>query len=70
MTNKLIFASIFLCTAIFLSYKADDSVINGKAFDKHIKVLASDEFEGRKPFSPGETKTINYLKSEFEKLPE
>lgn len=68
MTNKLIFASIFLCTAIFLSYKADDSVINGKAFDKHIKVLASDEFEGRKPFSPGETKTINYLKSEFEKL--
>lgn len=68
MTNKLIFASIFLCTAIFLSYKADDSAINGKAFDKHIKVLASDEFEGRKPFSPGETKTINYLKSEFEKL--
>jgi len=68
MTNKLISAFILLSTAFFLSYKADDSAINGKAFDKHIKVLASDEFEGRKPFSPGETKTINYLKTEFEKL--
>jgi Zn-dependent M28 family amino/carboxypeptidase len=68
MTNKLIFICLFLSTAIFLNYKADDSAIKGKAFDKHIRVLASDEFEGRKPFSPGETKTINYLKTEFEKL--
>ncbi len=33
-----------------------------------IQVLASDEFEGRGPSSPGEEKTINYLKTEFEKL--
>lgn len=64
--NKLI---LFILSCAFLTgLKADDSAINGKAFDKHIKVLASDEFEGRKPFSPGETKTINYLKTEFEKL--
>jgi len=42
--------------------------INDTAFSKHIAVLASDDFEGRKPFTPGETKTINYLKGEFEKL--
>ncbi len=42
--------------------------INDTAFSKHISVLASDDFEGRKPFTPGETKTINYLKGEFEKL--
>ena len=42
--------------------------INDTAFSKHIAVLASDDFEGRKPFTPGETKTINYLKAEFEKL--
>jgi Zn-dependent M28 family amino/carboxypeptidase len=35
---------------------------------KHIAVLASDDFEGRKPFTSGETKTINYLKDEFQKL--
>lgn len=42
--------------------------INDTAFSKHIAVLASDDFEGRKPFTAGETKTINYLKGEFEKL--
>ena len=34
----------------------------------HIKVLASDDFMGRKPFTEGETKTVNYIKDEFEKL--
>lgn len=42
--------------------------INDTAFSKHIAVLASDDFEGRKPFTEGETKTINYLKGEFEKM--
>ena len=35
---------------------------------QHIAVLASDEFEGRAPATPGEEKTINYLQSEFEAL--
>lgn len=33
--------------------------------EPHIVKLASDEFEGRMPFSPGETKTINYLEAKF-----
>lgn len=45
-----------------------DQLIDDKEFSKHIAVLAHDSLEGRKPFSPGETKTINYLKAEFEKL--
>jgi Zn-dependent M28 family amino/carboxypeptidase len=32
---------------------------------KHIEKLASDEFQGRKPFTEGETKTINYLREQF-----
>jgi len=32
------------------------------------KVLASDEFEGRGPGTPGEEKTVKYLESEFKKL--
>ncbi len=35
------------------------------SLSKHIAVLASDEFEGRKPFTEGETKTIDYLKEQF-----
>ncbi|QCX38985.1 M28 family peptidase [Aureibaculum algae] len=35
---------------------------------KHMERLASDEFLGRRPFTEGEVKTVNYLKDEFEKL--
>ncbi len=34
----------------------------------HIKVLASDEFEGRAPASKGEELTIQYLTDQFKKL--
>jgi len=34
----------------------------------HVKVLASDEFEGRAPGTPGEEKTVAYLVDEFKKL--
>lgn len=32
---------------------------------KHIAELSGDDFEGRKPFTEGETKTIQYLKDKF-----
>jgi len=35
---------------------------------EHVKVLSSDEFEGRAPGSPVEEKTVAYLVSEFKKL--
>lgn len=51
---------------------AADSVaikmINDSSFTKHMTVLASDEFEGRKPFTNGEKKSINYLKEQFSAL--
>lgn len=31
-----------------------------------VEVLSSDDFQGRKPFTEGETKTVNYLKEQFE----
>jgi len=47
--------------AALATISADDLV-------RHIKVLASDEFEGRAPGSNGETKTVAYLTQEFKKL--
>src|ERR1044071_7181061 len=42
--------------------------INGRNLLKHIKVLASDEFEGRSPGTKGETLTVAYLKQYFTRL--
>ncbi|AXY78746.1 M20/M25/M40 family metallo-hydrolase [Paraflavitalea soli] len=41
------------------------ATMSADSLAKHIAVLASDEFQGRKPFTEGETKTINYLKEQF-----
>ena len=37
-------------------------------FMQHVNILASDEFEGRAPSTPGGRKTVEYLEGEFEKL--
>jgi len=42
--------------------------INDSSLTKYLAIIAADSLEGRKPFTAGETKTINYLKAEFEKL--
>lgn len=47
-----------------LSVKA----INDASLSQYLSVIAADSLAGRKPFTSGETKTINYLKNEFEKL--
>ena len=39
--------------------------ISGDSMLKNIRVLASDEFEGRAPASPGEEKTIQFLVQQF-----
>ena len=35
---------------------------------EHIKTLSSDTFEGRRPGTPGEERTVEYLTGEFQKL--
>jgi Zn-dependent M28 family amino/carboxypeptidase len=35
-------------------------------FRRHIAALASDDFEGRKPATPGEEKTVEYIRQQFE----
>ena len=42
--------------------------INNDDIKKHIKTLASDEFEGRLPTTVGEQKTLDYLINEFKQL--
>src|SRR5580698_8065270 len=42
--------------------------IDDVAYADHVRVLASDEFLGRKPGTPGEDKTVAYLVERFHKL--
>ena len=39
--------------------------VSGEEIGQWIETLSSDEFEGRGPSSPGEEKTINYLRDQF-----
>jgi Zn-dependent M28 family amino/carboxypeptidase len=42
--------------------------ITEEGFLQNVKTLSSDEFLGRMPFTEGETKTINFLKEQFEQI--
>ena len=46
-------------------FRNAEKAVSVAEMGKHISVLASDEFQGRKPFTEGETKTIQYLKDVF-----
>ena len=41
------------------------SSLNLDSLTRHIIVLSSDSFQGRRPFTEGEIKTVNYLKQSF-----
>ena len=42
--------------------------INAQSLMSEIKTLSSDEFEGRKPASAGEQKTVDYLQQQFQQI--
>ena len=44
------------------------SEIDAWDLSRHVRTLASDEFGGRAPFSPGERKTLDYLVDAFERV--
>jgi Zn-dependent M28 family amino/carboxypeptidase len=44
------------------------NTITADGMMKHIRVLASDEFEGRAPGTPGEEKSVGYLVKQFQAM--
>src|SRR5215217_6274126 len=66
--------TILICFLIApLTNIAQTQKSNQKLFDtiqlkKHIVTLASDSFQGRKPFTDGETRTIEYLTNELKTM--
>jgi Zn-dependent M28 family amino/carboxypeptidase len=76
MRKKFIFSSLIITLTIlaFLSCgpKAHDveaamASLSADELAVDVEILSSDDYEGRFPASPGEEKTIAFLKEEFEK---
>lgn len=59
----LAFGAIISCSP---SKKSPE--LSEQTFEKHIATLASDEFQGRLPFTEGEKKTVAYLEEQFKAI--
>jgi Zn-dependent M28 family amino/carboxypeptidase len=76
LRKTFLFAAILSVLISFFSGCAKENqglekaleTIKAEDLAEDVAVLASDEFEGRFPSSPGEEKTVNFLREEFLKL--
>ena len=74
MKNNLLItatcALFFCCSCSNNSSTIGDTdgldILNADSLVRNITQLSADDFEGRKPFTEGETKTIEFLKTKFE----
>ena len=70
LLNSLLFFSAVLLSACNQTNKQVEvkdglSSLNLDSLTRHIIVLSSDSFQGRRPFTEGEIRTVNYLKQSF-----
>jgi Zn-dependent M28 family amino/carboxypeptidase len=65
--NAMLATTMLLATAAIQTVYAADNApqFDAKRLSQDVKVLASDEFEGRGPHTAGETKTVDYLIQQF-----
>ena len=66
----LLLLSMFLLSFFYKNNVIGDGLqsFNADSLKGYIRILSSDEYEGRKPFTRAETKTINYLQEQFKRL--
>ena len=70
-TFSFVFGAIFLlsaCNRRESDLKQAENQIQAGDLANSIKVLSSDEFEGRGPVTPGEEKSIHYLADQFKTI--
>ncbi len=69
--KKIIIVGWVLCISSVGAQKRiknAEQFITDKGLRQHLKILASDEFQGRKPFTEGEEKTTAYLAKAYKEL--
>jgi len=60
--------AIVTAVALTGAASAQTTGIDAQRISDHIKVLASDDFQGRGPATPGETKSVAYLIEQYKKI--
>ncbi len=68
MHYNLSFFALLISVVSFVPSASAQPEISSARILERTKILASDNFEGRAPGSPGEEKTVAYLIGEFKKL--
>ena len=58
-------AVLFSCSQEHYTQEDAFNAITQQSLENHIRILSSDEFQGRKPFTEGEAKTLRYLETQF-----
>ncbi|HYD45917.1 MAG TPA: M28 family peptidase [Phenylobacterium sp.] len=58
-------AILFAATVLATPALAQPADIDAKRLAEHIRILSSDEYEGRAPATPGEVKTVDYVSKAF-----
>ena len=64
----LLASTILLAAAGSAAAQSGPVQAEGARLNEHVRVLASDEFEGRGVATPGEQKTVDYLVAQFEAI--
>lgn len=61
---------LIACSPSSTTYDAHDglSSFSASTFESYLKTLSSNDFMGRKPFTEGETKTLNFLQNELKNI--
>lgn len=67
MKSSLPLLLVSLCAMPVLAADIPGGGINADNLSRHVRVLASDEFEGRAPATRGEEKTVAYIVDELKR---
>jgi hypothetical protein len=65
--KKTFLTLIAICTLFYSCTESIDKIINAKEVERIERILASDEMEGRRTFTPGIDKAADFIASDFKK---
>lgn len=66
--RRMALAVPMLCLTLTAGASGAAPAVSMQVYERHLAALAGDAFEGRKPGTAGEEKTVGYLIGEFRKL--
>ena len=66
--KKIVWSALVLCGNFAIQAQSIDKIINVKKVTEVEKILAADDMEGRRAFTPGIDKASSFIESEFKKI--